>query len=405
MSRFGCGIAPLLLALSAFGCGETVGECDDPLNGRDTVRVSDTVMYAGQAIMNKACASGCHSSSAQGPERNGAPSGLDFDVVPIAEDKASGESKNKRDETIVKLKSSQVEGLRDRQKKIVQERDFIWQQIRLGLMPPRGRYEGFLKLVGIKRTPEDEPCNAGKNISDLDYDTSQEALRKWLACGAPLVETNGANVEKNAEVRGTAGWQYQLCSASGDGEPVTITLQSLMDGPFSGCGSCHPGLAASDLSTLDKAREHLLDSKDAVCEGKPFVTRGDPDQSFLYDLVSKDDPGCMQSRMPYANPPLTDSELAQVKTWIEKGAPATEADAAGDEPSGDDEPSSTGDDDDSEEPSGDDDEGSEPEEPLDAGKDAGRVGDAGRDAGGSDAGRDAGRSDAGRSDAGRDAGR
>jgi hypothetical protein len=56
------------------------------------------------------------------------------------------------------------------------------------------------------------------------------------------------------------------------------------------------------------------------CNGKPYVTPNDPSQSFLWDLVSKDDPGCGAERMPQGLPHLSAAQLDIVKRWIEDGA-------------------------------------------------------------------------------------
>src|SRR5687768_1153527 len=76
-------------ALWASGCSESVGECKDgPRDGRDTVVVNGAVQYGGQAILNVACAS-CHSSGAKSSVRQGAPEGLDFDLLPVDTDDPS----------------------------------------------------------------------------------------------------------------------------------------------------------------------------------------------------------------------------------------------------------------------------------------------------------------------------
>src|SRR5688500_7897877 len=77
----------LLAGLSALtaGCND-LGTCDDPARGRRTVKTGsgpDQVMYAGQAIMQRSCATGCHSSKTSGGGRQGAPAGLNFDLAPI----------------------------------------------------------------------------------------------------------------------------------------------------------------------------------------------------------------------------------------------------------------------------------------------------------------------------------
>src|SRR5262249_25254355 len=76
-------LAFVLLGLS--GCDASLGKCTDKYQGRDPVSLpSGSVMYEGQAIINASCAGGrCHSSTAHGDARSGAPAGLDFDLLPV----------------------------------------------------------------------------------------------------------------------------------------------------------------------------------------------------------------------------------------------------------------------------------------------------------------------------------
>jgi len=396
MNRSSALLATLVLSMSyAVGCGEDVGTCNDSNEGRDVVLVGTTIQYAGQAIVNKSCTSGCHNSTVTGENRRGAPAGLDFDVVPVSEDKAKG--KKKSSDTIVKLSTAQLDGLRKRQKVIYENRDSIWQQVREGLMPPDGMFAMFSSLKGIFATKDGEPCEQGKQYSDLG--DQKETLRNWLACGAPIVESAGAVVTE-PHTPGVVGYQYPLCEpAEGDSVGLVsgpVTLEKLFKAQFTSCTQCHPLLGKPDFRSVEAAVMTMMDVETEICDGKPYVTKGEPDSSFLYDLVSKDDPGCGHSRMPQFAPELDEEQLAQVREWIEKGAPITDDDVTeepGDEP-GDEEPVD-------QEP-GDEEPGDEEPVLEDAGVEPPR--DAGRGDAGGDAGRDAGR-DAAVVDAGRDAGR
>jgi hypothetical protein len=239
------------------------------------VVVNDTVLYGGQAIMNKACAVGCHLSTALGADRQGAPAGLDFDLFPIDDAKAAGTIKS-GDGPIVKLTDNQLANLRYRQQLIVNLRDDIWQQVVEGRMPPGGLLGAVMS--SIFSSSERRPCRAGTSYAELDAAETQEVLRNWLACGAPFVEANTKKLEQTS-VGGTAGNQYLACVQESDAE---VTLESLFKSTFSECGGCHNASIAGPPSFLDvKTLAKSLRTKSA-CAGKPFVTPGNPKKSTCW---------------------------------------------------------------------------------------------------------------------------
>jgi hypothetical protein len=280
---------------------------------------------------------------------------------------------------VVKLTLAQMVNLRSRQNLVLSERDSIWQQVRDRMMPPSGKFASYRQLKAIFDSKEGEPCAKSKQFTTTSDGDAQEVLRNWLACGAPIVEVNSSVVQKNAVV-GQAGFQYPECGGGSTSEDddtpgMIVSLATLLDGPLSTCTSCHPGASKPDLKTVATAAM-TINSDDVVCNGKPYVTKGDPDQSFLYDVVSKDDPGCKIRRMPIGGK-LPAAQLKLIRDWIKAGAPLN--------------------DDDIEQPSEDSDENQ-----SDSESDAGATRDGGADAGVRDAGRsDAGAADAGRRDAGR----
>jgi hypothetical protein len=279
--------------------------------------------------MNRSCAYGtCHSSTAKGAARNGAPVGLDFDLVPVT----GSTHTDARGNTTVELDPEQIAGLRERRNNVFNVRNLIWQQVRDGLMPPDGMFARFKSLVAIFDSDEDTPCTVRSDaFDDVDSKASQDVLRNWLACRAPIVEANG-EVERDG-VPGTAGYQYLACEDApiGDGGAGDITLDTVFTRVFDGdgfCTGCHPSVADEyplDLSDLDKAYETLLDDGER-CNGKPYVTPGDPDKSFLIDVLTLSNPGCDISRMPDGfDEPLADEEIQLVRDWIEQGAkPSTD---------------------------------------------------------------------------------
>lgn len=312
-----------LAASSMLACTEDVGTCDEPLAGKSTVLVGGVVQYGGQAIMNRACATGCHASSARGAARNGAPAGLDFDIVPISEDEAEGAPVG---DGLIGLSPAQVVGLRARQRKVFEERNRIWQQVKDGLMPPDGKFAAFRSLSGIFRTRPEAPCVQGPAYRDLDSKRSRDVLRNWLACGAPIVEAYGSSVTEPGVFDPIgAGTQYPACGAIGDGGVdggTGVTLEMVQAQIFEPlCASCHPAVNGEvDLTSADSSYASLVEDDSIKCEasGAPYVTPGDPASSFLYDIVANDRPGC-SSRMPQGGK-LTAAQIKLISDWIAGGA-------------------------------------------------------------------------------------
>ncbi|MDB4974130.1 MAG: hypothetical protein JWN48_2471 [Myxococcaceae bacterium] len=343
------------LSFSALACTEDVGPCDDPLQGKDTVLIGSQLQYGGQAIMNTSCANICHSSAARGKARNGAPEGLDFDVRPLDESSALSVQTNKDGNKVLELPPADVSGLRERQRKIFEKRNSIWQQVKDGMMPPDGKFDFTRLLDSIHDSNEKAPCSGAKRaFQDIESKPSQDVLRNWLSCNVPIIEVTGAAVSSVVAVgdadagtdgiiaglAGQAGYQYHSCSSTpsnGDGglgggdsgtppAPSVVTIEQLNDPIFVGaaCSACHPGLNPAgvklDLSSVDKAYTTLVMDKAVKCNGKPYITPGDVSKSWFYDVVSLDDPGCKTERMPQLMPKLSAAKLKLISDWIAAGA-------------------------------------------------------------------------------------
>ena len=330
------------VSLFAFGCTEDVGSCEGDLRGMDTVKSGGVIQYAGQAIINTSCATVCHSSKAAGEARHGAPSGLDFDLVPVAEeDTDGGVGTTDAGNTIVALNAGEIGALRERQRIVFEKRNLIWGQVKEGLMPPDGLFKSFRRLAGITDSPEANPCQRATNgFLEITEKPSQEILRNWLACSTPIVESYGKDVKVNG-VAGVAGYQYQECL---DDVPVTpptdagtdssvpttaaITIEMLQTKIFEAlvCSTCHPALNPPgkgiklDLTSAAMSYATLVTDTSMKCNNKPYVTPGDPTKSWLYDVVALDNPGCGTERMPQNLAKLTASQLKLVSDWIAQGA-------------------------------------------------------------------------------------
>lgn len=324
----GCKQAPrtagalAALALAITGCTGSVGPCDDPRNGQDTVLSGGVVQYGGQAILNSACATGCHASTAKGAARNGAPVGLDFDLHPLGEED-SNQTLVRGGATVLAFDAEKLAGLRSRQRSVFEHRERIWQQVREEQMPPDGKFAPFRILRSILKTAEATPCTPYARLAPITEKASMDVLRQWLACGAPVVEANGPSVSQ-AGVFGTTGSQYQSCESEGDGgDAGVVTLETVQAQVFdTACAACHPALNAGrfkiDLTDAIKSYATLVEDTADQCEGKPYVMPGAPEQSFLYEIVAEEDPTCSQ-RMPQGGT-LKTSQIELIRKWIAGGA-------------------------------------------------------------------------------------
>lgn len=118
--------------------------------------------------------------------------------------------------------------------------------------------------------------------------------------------------------------------ASGDAEPAvepTLTnLRSTLFNPSCTFSSCHGGKTPVHLG-LDRADLHavLLGEPVLADTTMPLVDPGDPDNSWLYQLLSRcdpqDDSDVVHIHMPFNAPTLLDERtIATFRAWIEAGA-------------------------------------------------------------------------------------
>ena len=111
----------------------------------------------------------------------------------------------------------------------------------------------------------------------------------------------------------------QAATAAAQTGPVTFTdhIRPIMERT---CWNCHG--EAAQLSDLD------LRTRDGALAGGargPAIVPGDADGSRLYRMVA----GLDQPSMPMSSDPLTDADLAAVRTWIDEGAHWDTAGATG----------------------------------------------------------------------------
>ncbi len=107
--------------------------------------------------------------------------------------------------------------------------------------------------------------------------------------------------------------------------PATLaSLRATVFGPSCSFSSCHGGKTPAAVR-LDGADLHALLLGPSSAKGIPLVTPGDPDNSWLYRLLSQCEPrdaeGSLHTHMPYNAPNLMDPRLvAEVRAWISAGA-------------------------------------------------------------------------------------
>jgi hypothetical protein len=334
MKRFAY-LIPGLCAVFSLGACDDLGECDDPALGRTPVKVGTQVMYAGQAIIWKSCASGiCHSEIAT--NRYGVPAGLDFDIAPVSASTVVDTDAG----ALGSVAQADLERLREHQRKVFDKRDSIWEQVKRDLMPPDGVGEPFRNTTnGTLITVSGGTCTDGLALGPITSNETREQLRKWLACGSPIVEANVPNLEVPAG--GTVGDQFPACAPPGD--PTFDNLYDLVLAPGCVTGCHEPGgsRAQFDLSTKDIAYASMVgpNAASTECDENPvMVTPNDPSKSYFYAMVGGEGGvKCSPFFMPLGSVAgLPAAELDLVKRWIEDGAPAPGVGSGGDAGTGDD---------------------------------------------------------------------
>lgn len=309
------------------------------------VQVSGVAMYTGQAVMLRSCATGCHSSNTSGAGRQGAPAGLNFDLIPVEPGAlitgATGITGVSAEDPIA------LAGLRARQRKVFDEREGIWEQIDKGLMPPGKlgeKFKDLMAVVGFTFDPVAKGCPEGEKLTTLD--NAKEELRNWLACGVPVVETSSAELPYKAldadagaaesaagthAYAGQVGYQYPACEA-GDAGMVggfdeVYKIITKLDYACLGCHAPPAVLGNFDLgTTIDTAYTKLLGADGTggmtTCAAKPkYIVPNNTASSYLLTMVDAKATGrCTGNVMPLGGTGWTTAELKTLTDWINAGA-------------------------------------------------------------------------------------
>jgi hypothetical protein len=298
--------------LLSLGC-DNLGDCNDKEKARVLVADgSGTVMYAGQALMLKACATGCHSSQAKGKARLGAPASLDFDLQPLSSTAGSDVD-------------ARIQGLQQRQQVVFDNRYGIWDQVDDGFMPPSGVGAGFHHALIGDHVSFDASGACTRGQAFAAFSSEKGTLRTWLACGAPVVEVSSTEV--TSVVGGTVGNRYPQCPPVVKDKPSIQEVYAAVFMPSCQAGCHEPSgqFPAFDLSSPEKAALAMLgaDGKgapQASCPTNtdPYVTPSDAAHSYIWAKLGK---GTFCGAQMPATGMLTQSQLDLLENWITSGAP------------------------------------------------------------------------------------
>lgn len=268
----------VLVALSAAGCGDDLGECDRAAAQQLVYGQNGLVATKGQALLHDACGSAafCHSSRATGADRFGAPALLDFDMLP------------------------RPEGWPE----VVRNREEIWKSVLDGSMPPRGVGE---RVVAHGAWAFDRLHPGGALLPGLATHDGKAALRNWLACDAPVV----------ADTR-VPSWALPPTDGGSELSDWGAIFGAIV-APRCATAGCHDAAAAGRLALLDECDAYSQLLAASSCGGDPRLMPGDG-ASYLLDKLESDRPRC-GAPMPPAGK-LVERELMALRRWVEAGAPA-----------------------------------------------------------------------------------
>lgn len=283
VSAMSTSAATLVLGACALvaGCGtRSLGECDRAAAEELVFSPSGHVATKGQALTNDSCgnAAFCHSAAATGDERFGAPSGMNFDMLPSPT------------------------GLLD----LLDEAESAWHVVSEGEMPPgklgsdvMGDGQWTVDVTGLG---VDAPA-----LPSLKTEQGKAAFRNWLACGAPSVTDTE-----------TPGWAHAP-SPGIDGGTGFEAIYAGIVAPRCGLSGCHDASGqAGGLVLADPCGAHAALLGKGDC-GKTYVLPGDAEGSFLIDKLESDLPSCGGPMPPTGALP---QELRDaVYDWIDSGAP------------------------------------------------------------------------------------
>lgn len=298
-------------------CGVDLGTCDQAEARTPYFDVNGYPAYGGQALVEVSCATGqCHISSAKGAARQGAPAGLDFDMVGSRSDSGS-------DAAAVKL-------LKGGQTEIYEWREAAYDSVESDWMPPGKIGKAVEEAARLGAVYADA---AGAELPPVGTGAGRRILRNWLACGSPVVE---GLAPSSVPVGQCVGGDLvgDLCAR----KPVELeaTWTSIYAQVIKrNCVSCHfAGSAQTTSSALDlnggkdEAYAALVNvdaaGDDCASSGAKRVVPNDADNSnLIHKLETVDAGGDPVCGDPMPNPTtggLDAATIAKIREWIDNGA-------------------------------------------------------------------------------------
>lgn len=261
-------------ATALAGCGEDLGPCNEAdLGGSDVPDME--APYTGQLVMQQYCAGGrCHSETAVGEARVGAPAGLNFDVVPMT--------------VLTTTMGSEYEKVVRGGGNVAEHIDEIWGEVNEGAMPP--------------------PAPAGTGPLN---DDDKEDLRNWLACGADVIAAPPPGAAPGAD-------------------PWTAVFEALAPS----CRACHSAAAATaagggfyfgSSGEACGAYDRVVNvvATGTACAGAgTLVVPGNAAGSLLYQKLAGTQ--TCGAAMPLGSTGLSamnPQAVADLEAWINSGAP------------------------------------------------------------------------------------
>lgn len=305
---------------SLAGCGPDLGACDDALAHTLVYDATGKPHYAGQAMVQEACAgSFCHSANAKKDARLGAPAELDFDV-PVVDGSASADTQ-----------AAQLSLLGAGHATVNEWLEEMWGQVDDGYMPPDGVGERP-KLSWSESDGSGGAMPASEDtVPSVRSKDGKELLRNWLACGAPVVAgTPGVNEEVAA-----LGDVVDMASNVSGPEANWESIHAKVIVPQ--CTACHTPTAMTawpdtnlDLTAGANGASDVLPRLvgKAPFSGGPcdamgtLIVAGDCANSIFFQKLKPADGGSVTcgSRMPFGGIALTDPTLQAICDWIDAGA-------------------------------------------------------------------------------------
>ena len=109
------------------------------------------------------------------------------------------------------------------------------------------------------------------------------------------------------------------CGQATDDRPASLEyITEAILVPYCANAQCHSAFKHAGVPNSEGYAFDTVENARIACTTGGLVAVGDPDGSFLIDVLTR--PGANKAaRMPY-DAPLPDVDLALIKTWIRQGA-------------------------------------------------------------------------------------